>query len=77
MTETRRVAVDGERLQRHDHEQEDDREPDEQDVERDLVGRLLPLGALDQRDHAVEERLARVGRDPHDDLVGEHLACRR
>ncbi|MCK7578944.1 MAG: hypothetical protein MZV65_26595 [Chromatiales bacterium] len=28
--------------------------PDSRMVERDLVGRLLPLGALHQRDHAVE-----------------------
>ena len=34
----------------------------EQDVERDLVRRLLPLGALDQRDHAVEEGRARLRR---------------
>ena len=65
-------GVDGERLQRDDGEQEDDREPGEQDVERDLVRRLLPLGAFDERDHPVEERLARLGRDAHDDLVGEH-----
>ena len=55
------LGVDRERLQRDDREQEDDRQPGEQDVQRDLVRRLLPLGALDQRDHAVEERLARLG----------------
>ena len=58
----RRARVDRERLQRDHGEQEDDRQPGEQDVERDLVRRLLPLGALDQRDHPVEERLARVRR---------------
>ena len=47
--------------------------PDEQDVERDLVGRLLPLGALDQRDHAVEEGRAGRGGDAHADPVGQHL----
>ncbi len=52
-------AVDRERQQRDGREQEDDRERGEQDVERDLVRRLLPLGALDHRDHAVEEGLAR------------------
>ncbi len=46
-----------------DGQQEDDREAGEQDVQRDLVRRLLALGAFDQRDHAVEEGLARVGRD--------------
>ena len=35
-------------------------------------GRLLPLGALDERDHAVEERLARLRGDAHDDLVRQH-----
>ena len=33
--------------------------PGDQDVERDLVGRLLALGAFDQRDHAVQEGFAR------------------
>ena len=55
----RRARVDRERLQRDDGDQEDDRQPGEQDVERDLVRRLLPLGAFDERDHAIEERLAR------------------
>ncbi len=41
-----------------DGEDEDDRHAGEQDVERDLVRRLLPLRALDQRDHPVEERRA-------------------
>ena len=50
----------GERPQRHDHDQEDQRQPGEQDAERDLVWRLAPLGALDERDHAVEEALARA-----------------
>ena len=66
------VGVDGERLEAHRREQEDDRETGEQDVERDLVGRLLALGSLDERDHPVDERLARSGGDAHDDLVGEH-----
>ena len=43
-----------------DHDrQEDDGQRGQQDVQRDLVRRLLPLGALDQGDHPVEERLAR------------------
>ena len=51
-----------ERQQGDRGEQEDDRHAGQQDVERDLVRRLLALGALDQRDHPVEERLARVRR---------------
>ena len=66
------AGVDGERLQRHDGEQEDDRQPGEQDRQGDLVRGLLPVGALDERDHAVEERLARLGGDLHDDLVAQH-----
>ena len=50
-----------------DRDQEDDGEAGEQDVEGDLVRRLLPLGALDQRDHAVEEALP-LRRDAHDDF---------
>ena len=56
----RSVAVDGERLQGEDHDDEDDRQGCQQDGQGDLVGRLLALGALDQGDHAVEEALARV-----------------
>ena len=37
--------------------------PGEQDRQGDLVRRPLALGALDEGDHPVEERLARVGRD--------------
>ncbi len=46
--------------------------PGQQDVERDFVRRLLPLGAFDQRDHAVEEGLAGIRGDADFDLVGEH-----
>ena len=41
-------------------EQEDERERDEEDVQRDLVGGLAPRGALHQRDHPVEEFLPRA-----------------
>ena len=46
-----RVARD-----RRGREHEDDGQADQQDVQRNLVRRLLPLGALDQRDHAIKER---------------------
>ena len=49
-----------ERAQRRDDDHEDQRQRREQDVQRDLVRRLAPLGALDERDHAVQERLARA-----------------
>ena len=57
-----RAGVAGHRLQRDDGEQEDDRQRGQQDRQRDLVGRLLPLRALDQGDHPVDERLARAPR---------------
>ncbi len=44
-------------------------------MQRDLVGRLLPRGALDERDHPVEEGLAGIGGDAHADAVGEHLGA--
>ncbi len=49
--------------------------PGEQDAERDLVRRLAPRRALDERDHAVEEALARELRDLDDDPVREHLGA--
>ena len=76
-TGTGAAAVDGERLEGHHGQQEHDREPREQDGERDLVGRLLTAGALHQRDHPVDEGLARVRGDPHDQPVGEQAESRR
>ena len=69
------AGVGRERLEGHDGEQEDDRQRGEQDVQRDLVGRLLPRRALDEGDHPVDEGLAGLGRDPHDDAVREHLGA--
>ena len=59
-------------FQRHDDDQEDDGQAGQQDVQRYFVRRLLPLGAFDQTDHAVEEAFARIDRDPHDDAVRHH-----
>ena len=56
-----------------DGEDEDDRHAGEQNVERDLVRRLLPLRALDESDHPVEERRAGCRGDAHLDPVGDHL----
>ena len=59
----RRVRVEAERPERRGREQEDDRQAGQEDRQRDLVRRPLPLRALDEGDHPVEERLARVGGD--------------
>ena len=47
--------------------------PTKQNVEGDLVGCLLALGALDELDHAIEKGRAGGGGDPHADPVGQHL----
>ena len=65
-------AVLGEWQQRSADDQKDDRHRGEQDVERDFVGRLLSLRAFHQPDHAVEKRLARIGRDANDQPIGQH-----
>ena len=64
-------AVLRERQQRDTGEQENDRHRGQQNVERDFVRRLLPLGPFDQRDHAIQKRFAGVGGDAHDQPVGE------
>ena len=53
-----RHTVEREGQQGRAHHQEDDGETRQQDVECDLVGRLLALGALHQADHPVEEPFA-------------------
>ena len=65
----RRAGIHRQGLERDHGHEEDDGEAGEQNVERDLVRRLLTGGALDQRNHAIEERLARVRGDPHLDPV--------
>ncbi|MNJ19902.1 hypothetical protein D3C77_142260 [compost metagenome] len=60
----------GEGLQGHHDHQEDQREADQQDVQGNFVGGLLALGALDQGDHAVQGRLARVAGDADQQPVG-------
>src|SRR5262249_41566985 len=70
-------AVDREGLQRNYRQEEYQREPGDHDIERDFVGRLLPGRAFYQRDHAIQEGLARVGGDPHLDPVGQHFRAAR
>ncbi|MCY1399008.1 hypothetical protein D9M71_140560 [compost metagenome] len=57
-------------LQRHHHQQKDQGQADQQDIQGDFVGSLLPFGTFDQGDHAVQGRLAGVGADLHQQPVG-------
>ncbi len=56
----RRPGINRKRLQRGHRQQEDDGQPSQKDIQRDLIGCLLPLGAFDQRDHPVEKGFARI-----------------
>ncbi len=62
----------GERPERDADDQKDDGEASEQNRQRQFVRRLLPFGALDQRDHPVDEGRAGRGGDLHLDEVGQH-----
>ncbi len=75
--EVERAGIERVRPQRHDGGEEGDRQPGEEDVEGDLVRRLAALRALDERDHAIEERLARLLRDLDHEPVGEELRAAR
>ncbi len=66
-----RARVQAERPEGDRRHQEDDGQAGEQDRQRDLVRRPLALGALDEGDHPIEERLARVGRDRDHDAVAD------
>ena len=74
----RAARIGREARDRGHREDEDEREAGEQDVERDLVRRLLALRTLDEPDHAVEEASC-----PCDEVirtirpVGDDLSCRR
>ena len=70
-TETVAPGVLAEGLQRDHDGDEDDGQHGQQDRQGDLVRGLLPVRPLDQGDHPVEEGLAALGRDAHDDPVRE------
>jgi len=72
----RGVGVHGKGLQRNNGQQKDDGEAGEQDAERDLVRRLLPGRAVNERDHAIQERL--TGLDVIRTLIqSDKTLCRR
>jgi hypothetical protein len=65
------------RLQGDDDDQEDHRHAGKQDVERNLVRRLLAFGAFDHRDHAIEEAGAGPEVILHLDPVGHDTSAAR
>ena len=71
------ARIQREARNRRDREDENDRHAREQNVERDLVGRFLPLRAFDQRNHAVEEGRALRRGDLHLDPIGNDLRAAR
>ena len=68
-------AVLREGRERDDRQQEDQRKPGDHDVQRDFIGRFLPLRAFDESDHAVEERFAGVRSDLNLDVIREHFGA--
>ena len=61
-TERDRAGIDREATQRDHRDQEDQGEARQQHGKRQFVGGFLALGALDQRDHAVDESRAGLRR---------------
>ena len=59
-------------IQRQCHEDKDDRQGDQEDLERDLVGGLLAGGTLDHSDHLVQEALAGLARNLDDNPIRQH-----
>ena len=46
--------------------------PASKNIQRDLIGRLLPRSAFDQLNHAIKERFAGIRGDADFDFIGEH-----
>ncbi len=69
----RRLGIDSDGLQRGHGQKKDNGEPGEQNAQRNFIGRLLPLGAFDQGNHAIKKCLAGIGSDLDHDPVGEHF----
>ena len=61
--------------QRDADDQKDDGERGQQNVERNLVRRLLALGPFHQADHAIQKAFAGVGRHAHDQPVRENTGA--
>ena len=59
----------GEWLQRHHHQQEDQGQANQQNIQRNFVGRFLPFGTFHQCNHSIQGGFARVGSDTHQQPV--------
>ena len=68
----RRVRVDRDGLQCNDSQQENDGKSGQQDVQRNFIWGLLPLGAFNQSNHLVDESFAGVRCDTNFDLIGQY-----
>ncbi len=66
------TGVNCERLKRHHGQQKNNRQPGQQNIERDFIGSLLPLCSFDQRDHAIHKSLARIAGDLDLQPVRQH-----
>ena len=64
-------------MQSGDRQKKDQRQARDQDIQRDLVRRLLALRAFHQRNHLVEECLAGIRGNADLDLIGKHLGAAR
>ena len=67
------AGVERQRNQGHAGEQEHQGQSDQENVQGDLVGRLLSGRPFDQGNHSVEKGLAGVGHDSYHDAIREHL----
>ena len=65
------ARVDRVRVERDGCGEEGDGEAGEQDVQRDLVGRLAALGPLDESDHSVQEGVPGLLRHLDHEAIGE------
>ena len=68
----RRAGVNGEGLQRHHGQQEDDGQSGEQDVQSNFIGSLLARSAFHQSDHAIQKGFAGIRSDLDLDLIAEN-----
>ena len=68
-------GINAEWLQRHTHEQENERQRGKQNRQCDFVRRFLTARALDESNHAVEKTAAPLHRNPNDNAVAEHTGA--